>query len=455
MTRAEDLVRSTTRAIASTVHDVPPLRLELAPDELRSAGQDLPRPRPRAGGWPGRWRPWLAPVTAAVAVVAVALALVIVKDTPNGPVVPRGTHTNAPVPEGVHTNAPVPEGVPEYYVAWMQADRPYLVVGDTGTGATVATVMSPAGVFLTDVYGTAADDRTFVVTGDRARGASTGTQWYLLRIAPGSRTPAVLTPLPVPVRQAPAGVALSPDGTKLAVALPGAPAVLRVYTVATGALLRTWSAPAGQIMPARLASDSWKFTGTVLRWFADGRALAFTWNATEIRELDATAPDGNLLARSSKLVPIGTIIKSPDGTVTCNAAQGWSLIRGNPDPLIICAGSWQLTATPSSGSPAPGSAGQCPGGNGVDIGFPFVTTGGDELDPPWETECPSQAKTGDGAYIGWASADGSYLIGSLVWNGHSRFGIFTSVNGFHFTPLPALPPSMPTPAGILDGTDAW
>jgi hypothetical protein len=60
--------------------------------------------------------------------------------------------------------------------------------------------------------------------------------------------------------------------------------------------------------------------------------------------------------------------------------------------------------------------------------------------------CPSQIQAGDGAYLGWASADGSTLIGALVANGHSRFGI---VHGGHFTPLPPLPVSM------LAGGDAW
>jgi hypothetical protein len=36
------------------------------------------------------------------------------------------------------------------------------------------------------VYGMAADDRTFVVTGKRLHGADAGTVWYLLRIGRAS-----------------------------------------------------------------------------------------------------------------------------------------------------------------------------------------------------------------------------------------------------------------------------
>jgi hypothetical protein len=60
----------------------------------------------------------------------------------------------------------------------MQADTPYLVVGNTFTGQAVATVKPPPGVFFTEVYGGAAGDRTFIVTGDqshsRPSGADTG-----------------------------------------------------------------------------------------------------------------------------------------------------------------------------------------------------------------------------------------------------------------------------------------
>jgi hypothetical protein len=69
-----------------------------------------------------------------------------------------------------------------------------------------------------------------------------------------------------------------------------------------------------------------------------------------------------------------------------------------------------------------------------------------------EPECPAQAGDTDGAYIGWASADGSTVIGSLVWDAHVRFGMFRDGR---FTPLPALPVSVPVSTGILIGTYDW
>jgi hypothetical protein len=328
--------------------------------------------------------------------------------------------------------------VPEYYVAWMQAD---IVVGDTFTGQTIATVGAPAGVFLEAVYGTAADDRTFIVTGQRQHGADAGTVWYLLRIAPGSATPARLTPLPIPVRQDPAGAALSPDGTELAVALPGSPATLRVYSVATGALLRAWSTKAsGELTAEKVPSGAWQFTAMVLRWSSDGRQLAFTWNASAIRILDATAPDGDLITRSELDIEIG-VGYTLDFSLTCNAAQGWQPITttkgAGAGQGVMCAGSVQ------SGNPQRNS-----------IGF-LISTGGQGesyVGLHSGSYCSSQAEPGTGAYIGWASADGSEVIGSQVCGRQSRFGIF---RGSTFTPLPALPNSLPVPAGVMDGTIAW
>ena len=66
--------------------------------------------------------------------------------------------------------------------------------------------------------------------------------------------------------------------------------------------------------------------------------------------------------------------------------------------------------------------------------------------------CDSRAEPVNGAYLGWSNSDGSEVLGSLVCGGHSRFGVF---RGKTFTPLPALPHSLPVPAGVLNGTIAW
>ena len=407
--------------------------------------------RPGSPGPDRRWPSKLAPIAAAVAVAAVAVALVTIKDVPNGRVAAPSPSTTSAPPAG--KNASIP-GVPEYYVAWMQASTPYLVVGDTATGKQVGEVVEPHGVYLEEIYGAAADDRTFIAMGDRLGGADGGTAvWYLLRIDPGARTPARLTQVPIPVQQNPAGVAISPDGTEVAVALAGRPATVRIYSIATGKMVRTWSAT----VPGSVAVESWTASGEssqftaarVLRWSSDGRRLAFAWNSTAIRVLDVSSPNGNLITSSSVVAAIGTTVNK-HSSVTCNASQGWQLIAGGQE--VICAGSVQADGPPTSA----GSGGTCTSRGRTSIGFLEETKDGKGSVPTslvdFEPECSAQAGDTDGAYIGWANADGSVVIGSQVWDGHVRFGLFRDGR---FTPLPALPVSVPVPTGVLIGTYDW
>ncbi len=476
MITTEDRARAAMRAIGDTVRDAPPLELPpgardlpdllAAADEVQLGGPGARRLSLRRSGGAGpggaacpgsrgrdrRWRSKLAPVAAAVAVAAVAIALVTIKDVPNGRVASPSPSMTSVGPAA--QNASIP-GVPEYYVAWMQASTPYLVVGDTATGKQVGEVVQPHGVFLEGIYGAAADDRTFIAMGDRLGGPDAGTAvWYQVRIDPGGKTPVRLTALPIPVRQDPAGIAISPDGAELAVAPAGTPATLQVYSIPAGKLLRTWSATvpgALAVESASAAGGSSQFTAAkVLRWSSDGRQLAFAWNATAIRALDASTPDGNLITSSSLVAAIGTTVNK-DSSITCNASQGWQLIAAGQG--IVCSGSVQAEDPVSNASPGE----TCTTRSGrMLIGFLEETKSGQVGLPlklaDYEPECSANPGYPDGAYIGWANADASVMIGSLIWDGHVRFGLFRDGR---FTPLPALPVSVPVPTGVLTGTYDW
>ena len=245
MTREEDLIRSTADAIAATVREVPPLRLSTAADDPRTSARA--RGARRLGGW-------LVPVAAAAVVLAIALSLVLIRDIPNGRVAPpiRPAATVDGVPAYV-------DGVPAYYAGLAKTSdaetaSEQIVIGDTVTGKRVATVAPPAGTTFAGITG-AADDQTFVV--DTQPGSLDPESepwqprtWYLLRIDPGSAHPARLTPLPVPGTAQGTNVlaiALSPQGTELAVALqpdglndPSAPTYLRVYAIDSGAVQKSW-----------------------------------------------------------------------------------------------------------------------------------------------------------------------------------------------------------------------
>lgn len=467
MTTTEDRARAAMRAIAGTVNDAPPLLLTPAsapgavPDEVslgeHRAGPYRPWPNSPRPNWPGRgtrsrggsgnsrrrW-PVLAPVAAAAVIVAVAVALVLARSIPNG----RAASPPSPAASARPVSGPATAGVPEYYVAWMQASRPYLAVGNTFTGQRVATIMSPPDVSIKAVYGSADDDRTFIFAGQATPAAGGGTVWYRLHLALNGNAVLQYGALPVVVNQVPAGAALSPDGTELAIALAGSTPALRVYSVATGALLHSWTTKTpGEIMTEKTQPDSWQYTATTLRWSADGRQLAFDWNGLQIRSIDATAADGDLIAASRLAAVTGTTYDTV-GNVTCAAVQGWQLTGDGQG--IVCAGS----AHSFENQPC-GSGRQCTYIQRDVLGFirqPVPGQGGGATGSYAAEPTAAAAKPGDGAYLGWASADGSVVVGSLVDGGQTRFGIFRDGT---FTPLPALSAPRPVPAGVMEGTVAW
>jgi hypothetical protein len=295
MSREEDLVRSTAVAIAATVREAPPLRLPPVTADPRLVGR-----HGRGTRGARSLRGWLVPVAAAAVVLAIAVSLVLIRDIPNRRVA-------APT-----RPAPAVDGVPAYYAGLAetsaaQTSPEQIVVGQTVTGKRLATLAPPAGTTFAGITG-AADDRTFVVdtqpgTLDAESEPWQPRTWYLLRIDPGSAKPAELTPLPIPATAQGtnvAAIALSPDGSELAVALqpdglnnPSALTYLRVYSVATGALLHWWFAaaasdPSGQ--PQFLAGP--KYAGPdsnlALAWVGQ-RGLAFGYS----RVIPAKTADGS------------------------------------------------------------------------------------------------------------------------------------------------------------------
>lgn len=384
-------------------------------------------------------------------IVVVAVALAVIRDIQNG-----GGATPPTPASSASGPADARAGVPEYYVTLMKrADQPYLLIGDTFTGQTIATVNAPAGVYLDYVFGAAANDREFIVTGETLPGPVVVARWYLLRITPDGSTHAQLTPLPDLTRDPPAGAALSPDGTEMAVA-PQGPATLRVYSTTTGALLRQWSTKApGELMAERIPAGalSSPYAPLVLRWSADGGQLAFAWNATSIRVLDAAAPGGDLIASSRQLGAIG-VSSTTMSNFTCHAGQGWQPVTVTRGPAagqgIICAGSTQTGRYTPCSSPTDTT---CAYTRLDSTGFLLATKNspdGGYLGLSAGSDCTDQNQAG--AYIGWANADGSVIVGSQVCGDQSRFGIF---RGGKFTQLPALPDSTFLATGVMEGNFAW
>jgi hypothetical protein len=357
MITIEDRVRAATRAAAATVapDSAPPLRLP--PESGR-----------RPPGVPGRgrrtWSRAIAPIAAAAAVIGVVAASVAL------------THATAPrahshrLPAGTVPLSPAPSfagaAVPAYYVALepgpLAAASTRAVVRATATGAALATIRPPRPYYAFGAVTAAADDRTFVlaaqpkaspptrVHGKWTEGPTPPMRFFMLRLDPARRR-ARLTALAISEGSKPvSGIALSPDGSRLAVALGRVglgsqqEQAIQVITLRTGSV-RTWT---------------WRVSRThgignvvlganLLSWTADGRTLAFEEITNlfrhasprlDVRVLDTAAPGKSLLASrvvgrfstgntgDAVITPVGTGFVVPTVTHTTRAFSEYSTATG-------------------------------------------------------------------------------------------------------------------------------
>ncbi|MGH3290624.1 MAG: hypothetical protein ACRDP7_02340 [Trebonia sp.] len=350
----EDQLRAAGRAVSEQVRDLPRLDLCTQPGTRRAKARASRR-------WPGA-SGWLIPVAAAAAVVAVAATLVAVKSPPRaadktsaGPAASRSTASAAaPAPAD-------PEALPGYFVSLrdLQITGPLppagqsgiakeprpdsVTVGETLTGKRLATITPPTGSTFVGVTG-AADDRTFVLDSVQiaaGRGFLQPTQertWYLLRIRPGAIPVTTLTRLsfPVPTAADVSGIALSPDGTKLALfyqvagkgtAFPySGPFTLGIYSVATGTVLRSWTGANPSHGSLAYGSNDLPDSNSLLTWASNGQRLAFVYRLSTgadsslyLREVDTAGPGGDLLADSTVAAKIAVSTTNGKSKIWCDS----------------------------------------------------------------------------------------------------------------------------------------
>jgi hypothetical protein len=472
MSREEDLIRSTTHAIASTVREVPPLRLEPAAGELQSPAR-APR-RPRGGnGRQRRWWSWGAPLTAAAVVVALAIALVVIKDIPNGGAV-------SPSP----TASTGPGGAPRYYVAittfsgsvqivaGKEKDtvRNGIVVGDSVTGARLAKIPAPADVTFVSVTA-AADDRTFVVfaltssTGSLGlpqKGATLTGRWYEVRLAPGTANPARLSPLPITPwswagqdSSAPSAgevydTALSASGQELAVAdVPDLPAAdkpwnwqeVKVFSVATGRLLYDWTedAPNDEIVGVLSGTINGILVGpSNLTWIDGDHALTLATSSHNVagtvtgtvRRLNLAGPARGDMKAAGSVIWSGKLTWN-DG-YGCYAAGEWPPLISADGKTATCLNYAEVKSAPAGWMASfvtdplpPGTAA------GLKPRFDYQVTS------PVDQNGKPLAGGADTSLL-WASPSGDTIIG--VWHYIASRAPATGVHfgvirGGTFTPL--------------------
>lgn len=309
MTSAEAKLRAATERTAAefTQADLSPLRASRFATVSGAGG-----PRFRRG---------MAAFGAATAVLAVlAGSLVLAGHLRHRP----GRSRPAGVARVV-TSGPL-AGIPRYFVELRrgrsgQGAARQAVVIDSVTGRALASVAVPGPYRQFSAVAGAADDRTFVLGAERyptRKNVFTPfyTKLFALRIGvrQSGRLTVRLNPLGlrIPVNWAGYGLALSPDGTRLAFAAsPFTQAVtsrIWVYSMTTGTV-RWWQDP-GQV-----ARSPWDARS--VSWSPDDRTLAYFWESGfKVDLLDTTSAGGSLLAHSRTL-----IVFSSTRTPTWDAAE--------------------------------------------------------------------------------------------------------------------------------------
>ena len=304
---------------------------------------------------PGRrWRQRLLPLAAAAAVIAVAVSAVLVA----GPKL-------APAP----ASAPVTAAVPRHYLTFtFVPDKQFhdlpvteAVIRDTATGKITGTVKIMTKSFPASVAADAAPDGRSFILAIAENAPKDEYRFFRLPVSAGGK-PGHLTELPaypVPVNAYLAGIALSPDGTRLAVsfsyglgATNGGPAkymvgAVEVINLVTGTV-RTWTAGMQQGHWYQPGQPSW----------ADGnRMISFTWQQAKsmsndamtmqgVRLLDTEAPGDNL-ADARMIMPakavhgtINSTLITPDGRDVLVATS-----RDSRGTVVV-----QISEVPTAGS---------------------------------------------------------------------------------------------------------
>lgn len=319
-------VRAAAEATASSVREIRPLAL---PDGAACAGPAGHRSRikSRRIGTLTRFKEtWMIPLGAAAAVAALTLSLVAIR------------HAEPPRPAPANGASAAVAGIPRYYVIASAEKAGHdggqavdVIVGDVHTGKTLGTVVLPPdglSLGLVNSIGVsgAGDDRTFVVS---RRDSWGDMDYFLVRITTGAKVAATARRLPFVLVNpgAELGFAVSPDARKMAVLTArGNGTTLRIYSLTSGTILRTWTAARWQYH----GDGEW---ATGVSWTADSRTVAFSTVVTSAtyaaahsalteRLIGATARSGDLAAASTAVLKAPgncmSLLLTPDGgTVVC------------------------------------------------------------------------------------------------------------------------------------------
>ena len=318
LTELEDRLRAEMDAFAQRAN--PDVVRPLRPPPARAARQASRRKRR-----------WLAPAAAAAAVAAVIAAVTVAV---------RSGGYRQPAETG-----PLP-AIPPYYLVLSALSSGHLspaVLRGTATGEILAsTRAAPLTNGSSTMVTGSLDGRTFVVLDNAA--VPDKTSLYRVRVAPDGRSLRVdrlpISTYPMEVES----VALSPDGSQLAISersCQGSRCQLvqiQVRSLATGAT-RNWR--------THVYGSAWN-----LSWSADGRHIGFLWlyalkpphgpvPRPEYRQVDVTGPGDDLLAGTAVRMPLDSIRSLPPPVVTPDGrayvTSSLKLVRGRDHHVTVTA----------------------------------------------------------------------------------------------------------------------
>jgi hypothetical protein len=312
------------------------------------------------------------------------------------------------------------------------------VVHDTVSGKALATIRpSIRGGTITGVSA-ADDDRTFVLDEQTWKKYPVGVvaawypgpnSFYLLRLSSAGQVSSLSRlRVTVPATQGLGAFALSPDGQRLALAVSPnkgpARTDLEVVTLSTGST-RVWAA--NGIFRSGVADSRG------LSWTADGRELAFEWQAknvgewpgVEARLLSLTSAGGDLLAASRRVITT-TRQFQPSGSTFQVSDAGYDPVVTPDGSAIVTNTSYFQVKTKESGYAWNGR-----------YGFAEYSTRTGKL-----VRILGYWKVKPAGYwitqVLWSSPSGRVLIGTIP---DGRIGV---INGNEFTPL-----NMPPVPGVV------
>jgi hypothetical protein len=291
MTDIEDLVQSTTRALAGTVSGIrplPPLPQEPSPDEVS-----------RKRGWHARRaRGWLIPLAAAASVLLIVAASMLAAHLTS--------RAGRPGPAAATASAPRPEF---YMTAMYPSKGPNVLqiqVRRTAGGAvTASTTIPAANMGWGNTITAAASDRAFFIGHYPCRSTEVAvTTFYRITITDSGRISGISAV--GHVQGMLQYLAVSPDGSQMAYAsVPGACGNAKPWERAAGAVsildlstgvVRTWQYSTGQNYVTGL---SWAPNARTLVIDEYSRGLT---GALTVLGLDAADGGGSLQADSTILL---------------------------------------------------------------------------------------------------------------------------------------------------------